>query len=68
MKGYKNLRNLDQSSQFLMLIPNLIFLFRKNYIRVSKIVTYERGSRNLTHNLVKKVFLDEEKKRKEKKT
>jgi len=67
MKGYKNLGNLDQSNQFLMLIPNLIILFRKNYIRVSKIVIYERDSRNLTQNLVKKVFLDEEKKRKEKK-
>jgi hypothetical protein len=67
MKGYKNLGNLHQSGQFLMLIRNLVFLFRKNYIRVSKIVIYERDSRNLTNNVVKRIFLDEEKKRKEKK-
>jgi len=68
MKVYKSLGNLDEASQFLVLIPNLIFLFHKNYIRVSKMVIYERDFRNLTQNLVKKVFLDEKKKRKEKKT
>ncbi len=64
MKINEHFGNVNESSCFFTQITNMIILLYESFVLVEKTEKYRQNFIYFTHNLVKMIFLDKEKKRK----